>query len=175
MPLCVHCQQRFRIGDAYCSRCGNRIEDDTARRHYRQALRGARPDIRELDQCLTSDPSKRLALFAYRNMVAGIWQRYFPEPRSGKYLSDDEYSWVHGAILCLERAIKIWESLPKAAQEDAEVFDCYRDTKKTLNSITGYGLFYNRAGQMLERESNFPLPPLRCLHQSPDFSVQASA
>jgi len=103
-------------------------------------------------------------------MVSAIWQRYFPEHRSGKYLSDEEYSWVHGAILCLERSIRIWESLPKAIQEDTEVFDCYRDTKKTLNSIMGYGLFYERAGQMLERESNHPLPPLRCLNLPADFA-----
>jgi hypothetical protein len=134
-------------------------------------LSGGRPDICELDKCLTSDPSPRLALFAYRNMVSGIWQRHFPESRSGKSLSDDEYRWVHGAILCLERAIKIWESMPSAKQEDIEVFDCYRDTKKTLKSIMGYGLFYYSCGQMLERDlRNIQLPPLRCLEQPAELA-----
>jgi hypothetical protein len=118
MPLCVECQHGIRTGDVFCSYCGNRIGDDaaplpsapvlSAADHYGRAMDSSNLEvtIRELDACLCGNPKPLLAMAAYFNLSAAVWEKFGFNKRKGHSIDDDEYLWVIGCNLCLRRALK---------------------------------------------------------------------
>jgi hypothetical protein len=174
MPLCVKCQQGFTTGDVFCSYCGNRIANDVDRRptalvlsaadHYRQAMASSNLDvtIRELDACLCANPKAFQTMAAYFNLSAAVWEKFRFNERKGHTVGDDEYLWVLGCNLCLRRALKIYENMPRAQQLETDTLKLHQALKGSLGPTISYGSSVFMAGQWHDRKVS-GLPPLRCL------------
>src|ERR1039458_1672033 len=159
MPLCVECQHRISTEDVFCSYCGKRIGDDVARQppapvlsavdHYKRAMDSNNLDvtIRELDACLCANPRPVLAVAAYFNLSAAVWEKFRFNERKGYSIEDDEYLWVLGSNLCLRRALKIYEKMPRAQRLEADALKLHQAVKGSLSPTISYGGSVFMAGQ----------------------------
>jgi len=132
--------------------------------HYKKALDSGNVDvtIRELDACLCANPKPFLAMAAYFNLSAAVWEKFKFNERKGHSIRDDEYLWVKGCHLCLRRALKIYEGMPRQQQLEADVIKLHQAIKGSIGTTISYGGSVYMAGQWRDREVP-GLPPLRCL------------
>ena len=120
--------------------------------------------IRELDACLCSNPSLRLAVIAYYNIAAAIWERFRFGQRKGDDVPDDEYIWVNGCNECGQRGLKIYGQMSRDQQLDATIMELHEALNQLVSRSGAYGLFVYQYGQREYRQV-FKLPPLRCLSE----------
>jgi len=118
--------------------------------------------IRELDECLCANPERLLAMEAYYNLSAIIWKKFRFNDRRGADISDDEFRWVQGCNLCLRRALKIYESLPRQQQLESGPVQLHQAIKGSLSPTISYGSIVYKYGERQFR-SVHGLPPLKCL------------
>ena len=170
MPLCIRCGAKFASHDRFCSSCGTAIDGDLASQHYERAMDASNPDviIRELDECLCAEPLPDLpdmAMYAYFNMSAAIWEKFQFNDRKGATIDDDEYVWVNACRLCIHRVLEIHEHMPREQQLEANVVKIHHAAKQHLDLTMLYGAYVvSPGGQRRFREiSSGDLPPLRSL------------
>ena len=118
--------------------------------------------IQELDACLCEDPEPLLAILAYFNLSAAVWEKFRFNDRKSDSVGDDEYLWVRGCNVCLRRALKIYEGIPRHQQLEAETIKLHQAVKENLGPTVHYGAYVFRYGQRQLRKVG-GLPPLRCL------------
>jgi len=118
--------------------------------------------IKALDECLCANPERLLEVEAYYNLSAIIWEKFQFNNRRGADISDDEFRWVQGCNVCLRRALKIYESLPRERQLENGLIHLHQAIKASLSPTISYGAIVYRYGQR-EFRSVYGLPPLRCL------------
>jgi hypothetical protein len=120
--------------------------------------------IQELDACLCSNPSLRLAVIAYYNIAAAIWERFRFNQRKGDDVPDNEYIWVNGCNVCGRRALKIYDQMSKEQRLDATIVELHEALNQLVSRSGTYGLFVYEYGQREYRQVH-GLPPLRCLRE----------
>ena len=154
------------------SLCFSRVEIEPIRRaaqspspgdHYQRAIESSNLDvtIKELDACLCGKPEPFLETLAYYNLSAAVWEKFGFNDRRGDSIEDDEYVWVCGCNLCLRRALKIYESLPRNQQLESDTIKLHQAIKESLTPTVHKGTYVYRYGQRQFRTGG--LPPLRCL------------
>jgi len=129
-----------------------------------QALASTNLDltIRELDACLCSNPSLRLAVIAYYNIAAAIWGKFRFDDRKGDSVGDDEYIWVNGCNVCSRRGLRTYHQLPRDQQLDSSIIELHQVLNQLVSRTMTYGAYVYRHGQR-EFRAVSGLPPLRCL------------
>ena len=142
----------------------NNVSAETLYERAMDAVDSGRYDdaIRELDKCLCFNPAPLLAMEAYYNLSATIWGKFRFNERRGADISDDEFRWVQGCNLCLRRALKIYESLPRQKQLEAGPIQLHQAIKGSLSPTISYGSIVYRHGERQFRSVR-GLPPLKCL------------
>ena len=120
--------------------------------------------IKALDECLCANPERLLEMEAYYNLSAMIWEKFQFNNRRGADISDDEFRWVQGCNVCLRRALKIYETLPREQQLQSDLIQLHQAIKESLSPTISYGAIVYRYGQR-EFRSVHGLPPLRCLSE----------
>jgi len=113
--------------------------------------------IHEFDACLCSNPEPQLAMFAYFNLSATIWQKFRFNERKLATVPDDEYRWVGVCNILLRRALKIYKNLPQDEQNEAEIIELHQAVKSSLR-VTLDGAVYGT-----QLRSSGTRPALRCL------------
>lgn len=136
----------------------------SARDHYERAMDANNPDvtIKELDACLCANPEPFLAMVAYFNLSAAVWDKFGFNNRRSDTVEDDEYVWVRGCNIFLRRALKIYENMPRHQQLEADPLRFHQAVKESLGPTVHYGAYVFRFGQREFRKVS-GLPPLRCL------------
>lgn len=142
-------------------------ESVSAASHYDRAMNAVDINdldyaINELDMCLCANPEPVLAMEAYYNLSATIWGKFRFNERRGASIGDDEYLWVLECNLCLRRALKIYESLPRTTQLQSGALRLHQAIKGSLSPTINYGGITYEHGERKWRKSS-GLPPLRCL------------
>ena len=132
--------------------------------HYERAMESRNLDvtIKELDACLCGKPESFLEMLAYFNLSAAVWEKFGFNNRKGDSVEDDEYVWVQGCNVCLRRALKIYENMPRHEQLEANTIKLHQAVKESLSPTVHYGAYVFRYGQRRFRGAS-GLPPLRCL------------
>ena len=128
-------------------------------------MEASNPDvvIRELDECLSADPPPDLAMYAYFNLSAAIWEKFQFKDRKGANIADDEYVWVLGCNLCIRRVLEIYEKLPRAQQLEGDVVKVHHGAKQHLDLTMMYGSMVYRYGRR-DFHDVHGLPPVRALN-----------
>ena len=178
MSTCIRCGHSFGVDDRFCKNCGialNTIsfiaetKSLSAGHYYDRGLDAAESRnfdtaIRELDACLCANPEPQLAMSAYFNLSAAIWEKFHFNERRGAEIADDEYVWVRGCNICLRRALKLYESLPRSRQLEAETIKLHQAVKGSLGPTIFYGSYVYNYGRREPRKVS-GLPALRCLSE----------
>ena len=138
----------------------------SAYEHYERGMDSNNPDItiRELDECLCLNPEPLLAMDAYYNLSAAVWEKFRFNERKSDSVEDDEIRWARGCNLCLRRALKIYDDLSRAQQLKAEVIKMHQAMKESIRVTVHYGAYIYRFGGMQFRQVR-GLPDLRCLRE----------
>jgi len=131
--------------------------------HYERGMDSNNLDftIKELDACLCANPEPSLAMLAYYNLSAAVWEKFGFNDRRGDSIEDDEYTWVCGCNLCLRRALNIYESMPRHQQLESDTIKLHQAIKESLTPTVHKGAYVYRYGQRQFRTGG--VPPLRCL------------
>jgi hypothetical protein len=132
--------------------------------HYERAMDSNNLDvtIRELDACLCATPEPFLAMLAYSNLSAAVWEKFRFNDRRSDTVEDDEIVWVRGCNICLRRALRTYENMPRHQQLEADTIKLHQAVKESLSPTVHYGAYVFRFGQRQFRKVS-GLPPLRCL------------
>jgi hypothetical protein len=106
-----------------------------------------------------------MAMYAYFNMSAAIWDKFQFNDRKGATIDDDEYIWVNACRLCIGRVLEIYEHLPRDEQLEANVVKIHHAAKQHLQLTTHYGSYVGSPfGRRFRSVSSNRLPPLRSLN-----------
>ncbi|MGA2269828.1 MAG: hypothetical protein ABSH44_15270 [Bryobacteraceae bacterium] len=134
--------------------------------HYERAMDSNNLDIsiRELDACLCLNPEPLLAIGAYYNLSAAVWEKFQFNERKSDTVEDDEIRWARGCNLCLRRALKIYDDLPRVEQLEADVIKLHQAIKESIGVTAHYGAYIYKFGRMQFRAVH-GLPDLRCLRE----------